>query len=76
MAARDDLRSSLDEIEKRLDSQIDELSAELAKPNPAPKRLLAIMEVLRQKWPAKQAEIEPAVRKLIAELGLVQNAGD
>jgi hypothetical protein len=32
------------------------------------------MEVLRQKWPSKEAEIEVAVRKLLAELGLVLNS--
>jgi hypothetical protein len=71
VAARNDLRSSLDAIGNRLDSQIDELQAELAKPNPDPEKLITLLEVLRQKWPAKQAEIEVAVRKVITELGLV-----
>ena len=71
VASRNDLRSSLDAIGSRLDSQIDELQAELAKPNPDAEKLITIMEVLRQKWPAKQAEIELAVRKLQTELGLV-----
>jgi len=75
VAARNDLRSSLDAIGSRLDSQIDELQAELAKPNPDPERLITILEVLRQKWPAKQAEIELAVRKLQAELGFVPVEG-
>jgi len=71
VAARNDLRTSLDAIGNRLDSQIDELQAELAKPNPDPEKLVTLLEVLRQKWPAKQAEIEVAVRKVITELGLV-----
>jgi DNA repair exonuclease SbcCD ATPase subunit len=75
VAARNDLRSSLDAIGNRLDSQIDELQAELAKPEPDPEKLIAILEVLREKWPAKQAEIELAVRKVITELGLVPTAG-
>jgi chromosome segregation ATPase len=75
VAARNDLRSSLDAIGSRLDSQIDELQTELAKPNPDPERLITILEVLRQKWPAKQAEIELAVRKLQAELGFVPVEG-
>jgi hypothetical protein len=49
--------------------------AELAKPNPDPEKLITTMEVLRQKWPAKQAEIELAVRKLQAELGFVPVEG-
>jgi chromosome segregation ATPase len=75
VAARDDLRSSLDAVGNRLDSQIDELKAELAKPNPDPERLVTLFDVLRQKWPSKQAEIELAVRKILTELGLVLNAG-
>jgi hypothetical protein len=42
-----------------------------AKPNPDPEKLISILEVLQQKWPSKQAEIELAVRKLQIELGLV-----
>jgi DNA repair exonuclease SbcCD ATPase subunit len=71
VAARNDLRSSLDAIGNRLDSQIDQLQAELAKPSPDPEKLVTLLEVLRQKWPAKEAEIELAVRKVITELGLV-----
>ena len=58
-----------------MDSQIDELQAELAKPNPDPEKLITLLEVLRQKWPAKQAEIEVAVRKVITELVLVPTVG-
>lgn len=71
VAARNDLRSSLDDIGNRLDSQIDELQAELSKPNPDPEKLISTLEVLQQKWPSKQAEIELAVRKLQTELGFV-----
>jgi hypothetical protein len=74
VASRNDLRSDLDAIGSRLDSQIDGLQTELAKPEPDPERLVTIMEVLRQKWPSKEAEIEVAVRKLLAELGLVLNS--
>jgi len=75
VAARNDLRSSLDAIGSRLDSQIDELQSELTKPNPDAEKLVTTLEVLRQKWPAKQAEIELAVRKLQAELGFVPVEG-
>jgi hypothetical protein len=75
VAARNDLRSSLVAIGNRLDSQIDQLQAELAKPNPDPEKLVTLLEVLQQKWPAKEAEIEVAVRKVITELGLVPTSG-
>src|SRR5690348_113890 len=65
VAARNDLRSSLDAIGSRLDSHIDELQAELA-PNPDPERLVTILEVLRQKWPAKQSDLRHISRRSIS----------
>lgn len=71
VASRDGLRSSLEAIGSRLDSQIDELRDELKKPHPDPAKLLQTLQVLRAKWPSKKDEIDVAIRTVITQLGLV-----
>jgi hypothetical protein len=74
VAVRNDLRSSLDSVGKRLDSEIDELEAELKKPKPDMSKVATLVQVLKHKWPAKEDEIELAVRKIVAEMGLVPSS--
>jgi hypothetical protein len=74
VAVRNDLRSALDSVGKRLDSEIDELEAELKKPQPDMTKVATLVQVLKQKWPAKEDEIELAVRKIVAEMGLVPSS--
>jgi hypothetical protein len=74
VSARDGLRTSLDAIGNRLDSDIDELKSEASAPDPDLNKLVTTLGVLRRKWPSKQAEIEVAVRALLAQLGLVETA--
>jgi chromosome segregation ATPase len=74
VAVRNDLRSALDSVGKRLDSEIDELEAELKKPKPDMSKVATLVQVLKQKWPAKEDEIELAVRKIVAEMGLVPSS--
>jgi len=71
VASRDGLRSALEAIGSRLDSQIDELKDELNKPQPDPAKLLQTLQVLRAKWPSKKDEIDVAIRTVIAQFGLV-----
>jgi len=75
VAARNGYRSVLDSVGSRLDSEIDALEAELRKPRPDPAVIRTLTRVLQAKWPAKEDEIELAVRKLMTELGLVPQGG-
>jgi len=70
VSARNDFRTSLDSIGKRLNSDIDALANELAKPKPDHARVSEIVQVLQKKWPAKAQEIELAVRKVLTEIGI------
>jgi hypothetical protein len=74
VAARNNLRSALDNIGARLDSQIDILEKELKQPHPHPAYLAETLEVLKQSWPSKESEIELSVRKMMAELGIVPDS--
>lgn len=76
VSARDGLRSVLDAVGNRLDSDIDVLKKELEKPNPDPAKLRQTLEVLRLKWPAKKHEIELAVRKIETEMGFVPDISE
>jgi hypothetical protein len=70
VASRNDLRSSLESIGSRLDTEIDALEAELKKPNPNPAKVKQLLEIIKQKWPLKEQQIEVEVRKMLAEMGL------
>jgi hypothetical protein len=70
--SRNDLRSPLEGIGSRLDTEIDELEKELSKPNPDPEKIAHSIEVLHLSWPAKQQEIELRVRTLLDVMGISQ----
>ncbi len=72
VSARDGFRSDLESVKDRLDSEIDQLSRELSREPPDMQKITELVEILKRKWPAKKEEIELALRKLMAELGLVQ----
>ena len=73
VAARNDFQSVLESVGDRLDSEIDQLERELHKDSPDLAKISELIEVLKRKWPATKDNIEIAVRKLLAELGLSQN---
>lgn len=70
VAARNGFDSVLDTIKNRLNSEITALERELAQPHPNAHRIAELIETLRRKWPAKQEEIEAAIRKILTDLGL------
>jgi hypothetical protein len=41
---------------------------------PAISKVATLVQVLKQKWPAKEDKIELAVRKIVAEMGLVPSS--
>jgi K(+)-stimulated pyrophosphate-energized sodium pump len=70
---RNSLREQLSNLSKPLNSNIDLLQELIGNGQAPVDRHAAIRErlaVLKKSWPAKRAEIEVAVRKLLAELGL------
>ncbi len=76
VSARDGLRSTLDTLGARLNSDIDELAKESSKPQPDPAKLRELIEVLDRKWPLKKEEIGQAVKNVTTQLGLVIEAGE
>lgn len=70
VAVRNDLRKSLEAVGGKLNSEIDELAVELRKPEIDQRKVQELVQVLNNKWPAKKAEIEVVVRKIIIEMGL------
>jgi len=75
VSARDGLRSTLDTLGARLNSDIDKLAEESSKPQPDPAKLRELIEVLNRKWPLKKEEIGQAVKNVTTQLGLVIEAG-
>jgi hypothetical protein len=72
---RDDLRGSLSNLAKHLNSEMDRLAKLLAKyeqnPSPALEREIQVtIRVLRQTWPSKETLITYELRKILSELGL------
>ena len=70
VSSRNSFRSSLESINQRLNSEFDQLERELSAKPPDLAKIADLVEILQRKWPAKKAEIDVAIRKLIAELGL------
>ena len=70
--ARDGLRSSLEGIQQRLNSSIDALHREVERKPPSSAEIEATVKVLQSSWPAKTAEIELAVRKILVDMGIEQ----
>jgi hypothetical protein len=70
VSSRDSFRSDLEDIGKRLDGEIDALSAQLQNNPPDQVQISIIVETLKRRWPAKKQEIDLAARKLLTELGL------
>lgn len=85
VVARNSLANSLMAISGRLDSEIDRLAVEIGEPtlntgglsrpefgkkDPDKKAAYQTILVLQKIWPSKKAEVEAAIRKLLAEMGL------
>ncbi|MFM8330221.1 MAG: hypothetical protein ACKN9T_00870 [Candidatus Methylumidiphilus sp.] len=71
VSARNDLRSGLESISHRLNSDIDLLEHELKRATLDYAKAAELIEVILLKWPAKELEIENATRKVQADLGLI-----
>lgn len=70
---RDDLRSSIEALDKLLDSEIDLLKTQLGSNENSDEHMKNVQEtiqVLHGKWPSKKTQIDVEVRKLFIELGL------
>jgi hypothetical protein len=68
--ARNDLRAALDGVAQRLDPEVDALARELGRSQPNADRLATSLQTLQRSWLARKADLEAAVRRLVAELGL------
>ena len=71
VSTRNDLRSSLVSLNSLLNSDIDVL-AELLESNASAAQISSRVKVLEKKWPAKRDQVKVELRKLLAELGLVE----
>jgi DNA repair exonuclease SbcCD ATPase subunit len=69
--ARNDLRTALDGLAQRLDPEIDALAREVGRSQPSADRLSTSLQTLQRSWATRAPELMEAVRRLIAELGLV-----
>lgn len=76
VSVRNSLRATLTSLAASLNSNIDRLE-ELVGPDDRridnPAQVRERLAVLKESWPAKDAEIEVAIRKIMAEMGLVEN---
>jgi hypothetical protein len=84
VAARNSMRGSLSNIRKNLNTEIDRLASEVGMPfeetehalrtatsdTPDAATVFQTIDVLSRMWPAKRAEIEVEIRKILAEFGL------
>ena len=72
LGARDQIRASLDGVRASMDGDMDALAAELGTVSPNIDKIKVALESLKQSWPAKEAAIEAASRKLLVDIGLLQ----
>ena len=72
LGARDQIRAALDGVRASMDGDMDALAAELGTASPNIDKLKVALESLKQSWPAKEAAIEAASRKLLVDIGLLQ----
>ena len=68
VSARDQLRDPLRSVDKLLNSNIDNLSDLLTK-EASDEELLETMQVLKETWLSKDAQVEGAILKLFGHLG-------
>lgn len=73
VSTRNDLRGSMLSISEQLNSDIDVLSLNLLDTT-ARAAAYETIQVLAKKWPAKKAQVEIQLRKLLAELGILGKA--
>ena len=82
VSIRDGSRGELSDLHRLLNSDIDRLSDLIKRadefiavgesvPPDIERQILETIEVLRGTWPARKTQIDVAIRKLLAELGLV-----
>ncbi|MEO4026549.1 hypothetical protein ABH313_00630 [Chromobacterium vaccinii] len=71
VSTRNDLRSSLVSLNSLLNSDIDVL-AEMLAADASAGQFSNRLKVLEKKWPAKRDQVKVELRKLLAELGLVE----
>jgi len=72
LGARDQIRAALDGVRASMDGDMDALAAELGTAAPNIDKIKVALESLKQSWPAKEAAIEAASRKLLVDIGLLQ----
>lgn len=72
LAARDGFRVSLDGARASMNSEFDALAAELGNATPDADKMKALLDGLKQNWPAREKGMEEASRKLLVDLGLLQ----
>ncbi|MEI8278002.1 MAG: hypothetical protein WCG00_18630, partial [Hyphomicrobiales bacterium] len=72
LGARDQIRAALDGVRASMDGDMDALAAELGTASPNIDKIKVALESLKQSWPAKEAAIEAASRKLLVDIGLLQ----
>lgn len=73
VSTRDDLRGSMLNISEQLNSDIDVLGQQV-RDSAGRAAAYETIEVLSKKWPAKKAQVEIQLRKVLAELGLLGKA--
>jgi hypothetical protein len=73
VSTRNDLRGSMLTISEQLNSDIDVLSLNV-RDTGGRAAAYETIQVLAKKWPAKKAQVEIQLRKLLAELGILGKA--
>jgi hypothetical protein len=71
VATRDDLRGSLEAVNRLLNSDIDFLKTQVDS-NASDVDIHETLEVIAKKWPTKKGQTERAVKKVMVDLGLKQ----
>lgn len=74
LAARDHIRATLDGVRTATNSEFDALAAELGNATPDAEKLKQTLEALKRNWPQKEKDLEAAMRRLLADLGILQPA--
>jgi hypothetical protein len=74
LAARDGFRGSLDGARAAMNSEFDELAAELGNSAPNPEKIKQLLDGLKQNWPAKEKGLDDASRKLLVDLGVLKGS--
>lgn len=72
LALRDGFRASLDGVRASMNSEMDELAAELGNATPEAAKIKGLLDSLKQNWPEKEKNMQAATQRLLVDLGLTQ----